>query len=98
MEEEGSPLPGRKKKVGSDDPPPGVERRHGTREQAIQAIRDDIDPMKHAGEGWFPTEEYARPADIHDRYVRGDIAGEGDYYPGPARKGEKPWPPHRKGR
>jgi hypothetical protein len=54
--------------------------------------------MKHAGEGWFSTEEYARPADIHDRYVRGDIAGEGDYYPGPARKGEKPWPPHRKGR
>jgi len=62
----------------------------------MRGILSDVDPLKHAGEGWFATDEYARPADIHDPYVRGDILGEGEYYPKPARRGEKPWPPARK--
>lgn len=41
----------------------------------------DVDPMKHAGEGFFSTEEYAKPDDIQDPYVRSDMANEGDYYP-----------------
>jgi len=39
--------------------------------------------MKFAGEGWFATDEYARPNDIADKYVRGDVKNEGAYYPGP---------------
>jgi len=44
----------------------------------------DVDPAKYAGEGWYATEEYARPKDISSPYVRADIpmAGE-DYYPPP---------------
>ena len=44
---------------------------------------DDFDPRKYAGEGFFATEEYARPGDIGDPYVRGDVGHEGEYYPGP---------------
>lgn len=54
--------------------------------------------MKFAGEGWANTEEIARPRDVENKYVRGDIRGEGDYYPGPERPGEPDWPPHRRGR
>ena len=46
----------------------------------------DIDPLKHAGEGWFANEEYARPADISNPYTRGEVGREGDYYPSPDRK------------
>jgi hypothetical protein len=76
------------------EPPPGTERHKESYEQALAAL-GDIDPMKHAGEGWFSTEEYANPADIDSPYVRGDIIGEGDYYPPPDRL-RKPWPPHRR--
>ncbi len=41
----------------------------------------DIDPAKHAGEGWFATEEYARPEDIGSAYTRGEVMNEGAYYP-----------------
>lgn len=46
----------------------------------------DIDPLKHAGEGWFATDEYARPKDVSNPYTRGEIGREGDYYPGPQKK------------
>jgi hypothetical protein len=46
--------------------------------------------MKYAGEGWFATEEYARPADIGDKYTRGEVGKEEDYYPGPDKK-KKNW-------
>jgi hypothetical protein len=52
----------------------------------LAALKDDIDPMKFAGEGFFDTSEYARPADIKDPYVRGDVGNEGAYYPPPDRK------------
>lgn len=67
-----------------------------SRQEYQRAILDDIDPAKYAGEGFFATDEYARPADIQSPYVRGDILGEEDYYPPPARPGEPPWPPHRR--
>lgn len=73
-----------------DPPPEGVERHQVSRYDAISAMMgDDIDPLKHAGEGWFATEEYARPEDIEDPYVRGDVGREGDYYPPPDRKKRK---------
>jgi hypothetical protein len=37
--------------------------------------------MKYAGEGWFSTDEYARPGDISDPRVQAQIGSEGDYYP-----------------
>lgn len=43
----------------------------------------DIDPMKHAGESWFATEEYARPDDIGSPYTRAEVGREEDYYPSP---------------
>lgn len=59
-----------------------------TREEAMRHF-SDIDPLKHAGEGWFATEEYARPDDIDDPYVRGDTKHYGDYYPGPDKPRRK---------
>lgn len=61
------------------------ETRKITFEEFLAGLRDDIDPMKHAGEGWFATDEYSRPDDILDPYVRGDVMNEGAYYPGPDR-------------
>lgn len=52
-----------------------------SREDWLRAVVGDIDPLKHAGESWFATEEYARPKDINDIYVRSQIGREGDYYP-----------------
>ncbi len=57
-----------------------------TREEYEQAKKDDINPMKYAGEGWFATEEYAKKGDIEDKYVRGEMGKEEDYYPGPDKK------------
>lgn len=45
-----------------------------------------MNPLNHAGEGFFATEEYARPDDIHDPYVRGAVGHEGDPYPAPDHK------------
>lgn len=42
---------------------------------------DDIDPAKFAGEGWYATDEYARPADLGSAHVRAEVGREGDYYP-----------------
>ncbi len=53
-------------------------------------MKDDIDPQKFAGEGWFATEEYAKKGDISSPYVRGDISREEDYYPKPEFK-KKRW-------
>lgn len=50
----------------------------------MDALRSDIDPLKHAGENWYATEEIARPEDIKDNaYLRGEVGHEGAYYPGP---------------
>ncbi len=49
-------------------------------------MKDDIDPLKHAGESWFATEEYARPNDISSPFTRGEVGREEDYYPGPKPK------------
>jgi len=57
-----------------------------TRDEWLAAIAGDIDPLKHAGEGWFSTEEYARPADISDPIVRYQVGKEEDYYPETQRK------------
>ena len=72
------------------DPPPGVDRRILTRDQYRQAARDDIDPLKHAGESWFSVDEYF-PQDISNPYLLGEIPGAGEeYYLGPL------WPPKRR--
>jgi hypothetical protein len=63
--------------------PPGAERQQLSRREWEQANLDDIDPMKHAGESWFATDEYARPEDIDNPYTRGEVGREGEYYPGP---------------
>lgn len=74
-----------------DMPPDGGEHSHEqmTRDEFIQAMQSDIDPMKYAGEGWFDTSEYARKDDLGDPFVRGDIGHEGEYYPPPDPKKPK---------
>jgi hypothetical protein len=52
-----------------------------TREEWLASLSGDIDPLKHAGEAWFSTEEYAKPSDIQDPYVRAQVGHEGEYYP-----------------
>lgn len=54
-----------------------------SREEWLKAARDDIDPAKYAGEGWYATEEYPRAGDIDSPYVRGEVSHEGAYYPPP---------------
>lgn len=54
-----------------------------TKEEFRKALLDDVDPLKYAGEGWYATDEYARPDDISSPYVRGDIGHEEEYYPRP---------------
>jgi hypothetical protein len=66
--------------------PPGAERHQLTRAEYLKAALDDIDPMKHAGESFFATEEYAQPQDIDNPYTRGEVGKEGEYYPGPDRR------------
>lgn len=60
----------------------------------MAAYQSDINPLKHAGEGWFQTDEYF-PQDIRDPYVLGDVLGEGEYYPSPENKPRK-WPPAKR--
>lgn len=62
---------------------PKGERQQITFEEFLRAVLSDIDPAKYAGEGWFATEEYARPEDIRNPWTRGEVMREGDYYPGP---------------
>lgn len=52
-----------------------------TREEWLASLSSDIDPMKYAGEGWFATDEYAKPSDIKDPYVRSQVGKEEEYYP-----------------
>lgn len=60
----------------------------------MQSYKQDLDPMRFAGEGYGATEEYF-PQDIQNPYVRGEVTGEGEYYPGPDVGGRRPWPPYR---
>ena len=57
------------------------EIRQLTREQWLQELLGEIDPLKYAGEGWFSTEEY-QPGDVQDPFVAQEVGAEGDYYPG----------------
>ena len=75
--------------IPPDDDPP----RQMSKEEWERATQGDIDPAKYAGEGWGATEEYF-PQDIDNPYTRGDVTGEGEYYPGPDPKKRK-WPPYR---
>ena len=59
----------------------------------MDAVFNDIDPAKYAGEGHFATDEYF-PQDIDNPYTRGDVTSHGDYYPGPDQQRRK-WPPYR---
>lgn len=52
----------------------------------MQAAKDDIEPAKYAGEGWYATEEYANPNDVSSDHTRGEIGHEGEYYPGPKKR------------
>jgi len=65
-----------------------------TRDDALRAmLGGDIDPVKHAGEGFFSTDEYF-PQDIRDPWVLGDVMEQDGYYPAPQRPPKK-WPPQR---
>jgi hypothetical protein len=52
-----------------------------SKEEWLASLAGDIDPVKHAGEGWFSTDEYAKPSDILDPYVRAQVGAEDEYYP-----------------
>lgn len=52
-----------------------------SKDEWLRAIAGDIDPAKYSGEAWFSTDEYAKPSDIQDPYVRAQVGAEDDYYP-----------------
>jgi len=60
--------------------PTEIERQKISREEFLQALLGEIDPMKYAGEGWFSTEEY-QPGDVQDPFVKADVGREEEYYP-----------------
>jgi hypothetical protein len=68
---------------------PKKEIRKLTREEWLASILGDIDPMKHAGEGWFQTDEYPTPEDVSDPFVAAEVGREGDYYPGMVQSGSE---------
>lgn len=68
----------KKEKLGE----PKTETRKMSREEWLREVFKDINPEKYAGEGWFATEEYAKPSDISNPYTRAEVGMEGDYYPG----------------
>lgn len=59
-----------------------------THAEFLASIAGDIDPAMYAGEGFYNTEEYARPDDITDPFTRAQVGREEDYYPAPR---DKPW-------
>lgn len=59
------------------------------REEWLASLAGDIDPVKHAGEGWFSTDEYAKPSDIMDPFVKAQVGAEEDYYPETYRRKKK---------
>jgi hypothetical protein len=70
-----------------------IETRQMTREDWLQAAKDDIDPAKYAGESWYATDEYARADDIDNPYTRGEVGREEDYYPGPIKRKDRRFSP-----
>lgn len=53
-----------------------------TREQALRAYYDDIDPMHYAGEGFSSEEEIAKPSDVkHNPYLLARVLNQGHYWP-----------------
>ncbi|NIP32662.1 MAG: hypothetical protein GWN00_23645 [Aliifodinibius sp.] len=67
---------------------PEVERtiEKMSREEWLRDALKQINPLKYAGEGWYSTEEYAKPGDISDPFTRAEVGLEGDYYPGKLSK------------
>lgn len=62
---------------------PKSERKQISFEEFMRSVLSEIDPAKYAGESFFAVEEYARPDDIKDPWVRADIRRFGQYYPRP---------------
>ena len=60
---------------------PERERKKVSREEWVQGLLGDINPMKYAGEGWFATEEYAKPEKGMDPWLLAEMQNEGAYYP-----------------
>lgn len=60
---------------------PVRERHVMTREDWLRHALGEIDPERHAGLGFYTTEEYATPDDVSDPFVREDVGREGEYYP-----------------
>lgn len=69
--------------------PPGGDRQELTRDEWMAQALGDIDPAKHAGEGWFATEEYPTTRGIDSPWTRGEIGREEEYYPRPRPRGHR---------
>lgn len=66
--------------------PPGASRSEISRQEFYNQLKNEISPEKFAGEGFYATEEYAKPSDITDPWVRADTEQLGEYYPTPRRR------------
>lgn len=62
------------------------EIRKLTKQEWLALLRNEVDPLWHAGEGISDTEEIPRAADIANPYLRERIGREGEYHPGPYRR------------
>ena len=61
---------------------PRKETRKISREEAIRAFYQDIDPMHFAGEGFTSTEEIPNPRDsAHNPYLLARVLNEEAYWP-----------------
>jgi hypothetical protein len=58
------------------------ETRKVSRQEALAAFYQDIDPMHYAGEGFTATDEIARPKDVRrDPWLYARVMNEEDYWP-----------------
>lgn len=61
---------------------PARERLTLTREQALKAYYDDIDPMHYAGEAFTDEDEIARPRDVRNNpHLLARVLNSGHYWP-----------------
>lgn len=63
---------------------PTSEHRQMTRQEFLEALQADLDPMNYAGEGYSATDEIARPRDVaHNPHLYARVMGEGEEHPTP---------------
>ena len=89
MVQKGPPIPDPEGR-GTPKKKKGAERVKESPEAWLRALKEDIDPMHFAGEGFTSTEEIPRPMDVASNpHLLGRVMNEEAYWPGPIHTKKK---------